>query len=386
METRNSENLCSHCGRTNPADYRFCPDCGQVLDGTSTKKAKAEIRIPLVMLLLLILLCLLTAGLGIWYMPADYFPPAFLESVKTFYLTPTSTPTLTNTFPPATQTSIPTLTVTPEPTATLTLTPTAPPEPPTVATAKSTWISPVDGMPLIYIPQGQYLIGSPDSDTLALINEKPQHTVKLSGFWMDKTEITNAMYAVCVQAGVCPEKKKVMSYTRESYYGNPEFADYPVIFVSWYDAQTYCTWAGRKLPTEAQWEAAARGPDGKKYPWGNSNPTCGQLNFATSLDMRGGKKSSLCVGDTSQVGKYPKGASPYGLLDMAGNVWEWVADWNSPNYLVDPSQDPTGPADGENKVIRGGFFFTDAKYVRPAARSWHSPDFSSNDLGFRCAR
>ncbi len=238
---------------------------------------------------------------------------------------------------------------------------------------------------MVYIPKDLYLIGALDSDTQAWINEKPQHPVNLSGYWMDKTEVTNAMYAKCVLSGACPAKKNINSLTRYPYYGNEEFDNFPVLFVSWNEANTYCTWAGRKLPTEAQWEAAARGDKGRKYPWGNNPPTCSVVNFASRIVMSGGK-SSLCVGDTSAVGKYPQGASPFGLLDMSGNVWEWVADWVSPNYSIEPNQDPIGPIDGEKRVMRGGGFFTDAKYVRTTMRSWQLPDYTSNDVGFRCAR
>jgi serine/threonine-protein kinase len=384
MGSDDTQTKCPRCGQYNPAKYKFCSDCGQALSGeVLSEKKKPGFRFLTISLIILIILCLLAAGLGVLFVPADQLTSGLLNVVNLVYPSQTSTSTLT-----ATATAIPptlTATKTPEPTSTTTNTPTAAPLPPTDAAAKATWVSPVDGMSLVYIPEDQYFIGSLDADALAWINEKPQHAVKLSGYWMDKTEVTNAMYAKCVQAGACAVKKKIMSFTRDTYYGNPEFDNYPVIFVSWNDAQTYCTWAGRKLPSEAQWEAAARGPDGKKYPWGNSPPTCQLLNFASRIVMGGGK-SSLCVGDTSAVGKYPQGASPFGLLDMAGNVWEWVADWNSPNYLIKPNQDPTGPTDGEDRVIRGGFFFTDAKYVRSAMRSWHQPEFTSNDVGFRCAR
>jgi formylglycine-generating enzyme required for sulfatase activity len=387
METGIINKKCPKCGQISPSSYKFCPECGQIfIKGNINPDTQPISRFPVITLTLLIVLFLALGGLGIWYM-FIYPPPAFLQNVVGLVM-PSQTPTIPTPTVTLTATEIPptpTATNTPEPTATITLTPTLPPFPPVEAKAKETWVSPVDGMTLVYVPKDLYLIGSLDTDTQAWINEKPQHPVNLSGFWMDKTEVTNAMYAKCVLAGVCPEKKKVMSYTRESYYGNVEFDEYPVIFVSWNDAQTYCAWAGRKLPTEAQWEAAARGPDGKKYPWGNANPNCNLLNFATRIDMKGGK-SSLCTGDTTAVGKYPKGASPFGLLDMAGNVWEWVADWNSPNYVVEPRQDPTGPADGESRVIRGGYFFADSKYVRAAMRSWHEPGFTSNDLGFRCAR
>jgi eukaryotic-like serine/threonine-protein kinase len=378
------EKKCQRCGRVNPSDHKFCSECGQTLTGEEWNgKKKPASRLFTICLIFLIILCLLAAGLAVRYVPANQLPSSLQNVAARIIPGQTSTSTL-----PSTPTVVPpTLasTATPEPTYTKTNTPTSLPLPPADAPAKAAWVSPLDGMTLVYIPPDQYRIGSLDTDTQAWINEKPQHPVNLSGFWMDKTEVTNAMYARCVQAGACAVKKMVMSRTRDSYFGNKEFDNFPVIFVSWNDARTYCAWAGRKLPSEAQWEAAARGPDGRKYPWGNSSPTCQNVNFASRIDMQGGK-SSLCVGDTTVAGKYPQGASLFGILDMAGNVWEWVADWNSPNYLVKPNQDPVGPADGEDRVIRGGGFFTDAKYVRTAMRSWHQPDYSSNEVGFRCAR
>ena len=251
--------------------------------------------------------------------------------------------------------------------------------PPAGAKLADTWVSPVDGMTLVYIPEGQYLIGSTDSDPEALIDEKPRHKVDLSGYWMDKTLVTNAMYAMCVQAGACPTKIMDISFTRPAYFGDPAFDEYPVIFVTWDEAKNYCTWAGRRLPTEAEWEVAAKGTDGRKYPWGNAPANCNLVNF-------GGGLANYCTGDTSAVGKYPQGASPYGLLDMAGNVWEWVADWHSTNYLVEPHENPLGPATGELRVIRGGAFFNAAEYVRTSMRTGHAPGAATDNIGFRCAR
>ena len=373
--------ICAKCGKGAPGSAKFCPECGHALigeesgkkrAGQETEKKKLEFWIPTIPLIILISLCLIVVVLGI-----RNTPPSLLASeLETVVAVgkPTQTPTAA---PTATATSTPTTTATP--------TSTPAPMPPADATLKATWTSPVDGMALVYIPQGQYLIGALDSDPQAWVDEKPQHKVDLSGYWMDKTEVTNAMYAKCVQAGACPAKKMDISYTRDSYYGNVEFDNYPVIYVTWDDAQTYCAWAGRKLPTEAQWEVAARGSDGRKYPWGNSSPSCDLLNYTVTLSTNFGLSDS-CTGDTTAVGKYPQGASPYGILDMAGNVWEWVADWKGPNYLVEPHQDPLGPPNGESRVIRGGFYFNDAKYVRATMRLGHDPDDATDYIGFRCAR
>ena len=147
---------------------------------------------------------------------------------------------------------------------------------------------------------------------------------------------------------MCKEPTIRFSATRERYYDEPQgkFDNYPVIYVNWSMAQTYCEWAGRRLPTEAEWEKAARGTDGRIYPWGNDPPNHDLVNYDGYF------------GDTLNVGRYPKGASPYGAVDMAGNVDEWVADWYSATYYQSsPASNPTGPDSGEDKVLRGGDWF-----------------------------
>ena len=382
----NSEVVCANCGKPAPGSAKFCQECGHALggDGSGKKNAgqleekkKPNIWLPVLPLIILTGLCLIVVFLVI-----RSTPPAMLASglgTVAAVGKPTQTPSPT----PPTTSSTPTPTTPATPTATPTSTP--PPMPPADAKSKDVWVSPMDGMTLVYIPEGQYMIGSLDSDPYAWINEKPQHKVDLSSYWMDKTLVTNAMYAICVQEGACPEHKMDISYTRDSYYGDVEFDKYPVIYVTWDEAQTYCAWAGRKLPTEAQWEVAARGTDGRKYPWGNSPPSCSLLNYTVTLSMNFGL-SNTCTGDTTAVGKYPQGASPYGLLDMAGNVWEWVTDWLGSNYLVEPHENPLGPTTGELRVIRGGFYFDDAKYVRATMRTGHDPNDATDYIGFRCAR
>lgn len=246
-------------------------------------------------------------------------------------------------------------------------------------TTVSTQISPKDGMVLLYVPEGEFIMGSdPDIDPDAYDDEQPQHTVYLDAFWIDRTEVTNAMYALCVQAGACDPPESSESYTRDSYYGNSSYADYPVIYVSWDDAWDYCTWAGRDLPTEAQWEKAARGTDGRIYSWGNSDPDCTLANFYPG---------SYCVGDTAEVGSYPSGASPYGVLDMAGNVWEWTADWYDADYYSqEVYNNPTGPSTGDYRLLRGGSWLAQSRDVRSAYRLYFSPDFTDFFVGFRCAR
>lgn len=238
----------------------------------------------------------------------------------------------------------------------------------------STQVSPIDDMMQVYVPAGKFLMGSDKSkDSLADSMEQPMHTVYLTTFWIDQTEVTNAMYAKCVSAGACQAPHDSKSNTRKSYYGDNMYADYPVIYVEWNQADAYCKWAGGRLPTEAEWEKAARSTDGRIYPWGNQAPTA---NLATNG-----------TNDTTAVGSHPAGASPYGALDMAGNVWEWVNDWVSINY--DSSQttwsNPQGRSIGDHKVICGGSWdYYRHGDIRVAFRGNTDPRVSVYDIGFRC--
>ncbi|MFM7173994.1 MAG: formylglycine-generating enzyme family protein, partial [Caldilinea sp.] len=195
---------------------------------------------------------------------------------------------------------------------------------------------------------------------------------------IDKYEVTNARYKACVDAGGCTAPGSVASWTRSPYYGTSTYADYPVVNVTWHQASAYCAWAGKRLPTEAEWEKAARGSsDTRKYPWGNSAPDCTKTNYRS------------CVGDTSRVGSYPSGASPYGVMDMGGNVWEWVNDWYSSTYYsVSPSNNPQGPATGEygTRVLRGGSWVNYDSVVRSANRDYNFPVNWNYSTGFRCVR
>jgi formylglycine-generating enzyme required for sulfatase activity/predicted Ser/Thr protein kinase len=231
-----------------------------------------------------------------------------------------------------------------------------------------------DGMVMLYVSGGAFAMGSDDADLEAGDDERPQHTVFLSGYWIDQTEVTNRMYALCVQAGICRPPEKSGSKTRLIYYGDSRFDDYPVIYVAWEDADAYCRWAGRRLPSEAEWEKAARGIDGRIYPWGDTPPNPGLLNYNNQ------------IGDTVPVGSYPNGVSPYGALDMAGNVGEWTADWYSEDYYgVSPAYNPLGPSLGTYRVLRGGSWFSSSRAVRVAFRLWNYPDLRFDSSGFRCA-
>ena len=247
---------------------------------------------------------------------------------------------------------------------------------PTVVYIVSIRERPADGMMMVYVPKGEFTMGM---DNNVGPQEQPAHRVYLDAYWIDQTEVTNAMYALCVQARVCQAPENFGSWTRTNYYGNPQYADYPVVYIDWNDARVYCAWAGARLPSEAEWEKAARGTDARIYPWGEPEPY-----------MNGDSGTSLLnwlsqVGDTTAVGSYPSGASPYGALDMAGNVWEYTADWYDENYYANsPYSNPQGPASGEYRVTKGGSWGGGEGDVHSASRVYSDPARGSTFVGFRC--
>ncbi len=240
----------------------------------------------------------------------------------------------------------------------------------------------LDGMVEIFIPAGEFLMGCDPAHNDGFechSDELPLHEVFLSDYYIDKYEVNNAQYALCVDAGVCADPYFTYSETRDLYFGNPQYDDYPAVNISWSEANTYCQWVGGDLPTEAQWSKAARGTSLQTYPWGDESPTCAYAN------AQEGATSAPCVGDTIKVGSRPDGASPYGVLDMAGNVWEWVRDWYSRDYYWNsPYEDPTGPETGTYKIVKGGSWDYSWSRLRIAYNSDHEPESHKNSFGFRC--
>ncbi len=245
-----------------------------------------------------------------------------------------------------------------------------------------------DGMVQVYVPEGTFQMGGLDPQAAA--DEKPVHKVEMKAYWIDKTEVTNAMFLECVQAGACTPPQSTSSETHPSYFNNAEFNDFPVVNVTWDAAKQYCEWAGRRLPTEAEWEYAARGNTVNTYPWGEDAPddTRGNFNYSNK--------------DTSQVGSYPAGASPFGALDMAGNVLEWTSDYYDAKYYASsPASNPTGPETRTayfKRVVRGGSYADVVTEIRVSNRaSALGPNYDaevgsaaylgdySPRLGFRCA-
>lgn len=257
-----------------------------------------------------------------------------------------------------------------------------------------------DGAEMFLIPEGEFLMGSGDED---LKEDSPVHKVYLDSFYIDKFEITNELFAeflnsikvsedksgqrwnwIVLRTDIETEERNTWWPTEilydkktQTYYAFPGFEKYPVISVSWYAADAYCRWAGKRLPTEAEWEKAGRGdlPE-KRFPWGNEIPTGGVIFEKRWLH-------NTVPAPTEKVGNYhPNG---YGIYDMAGNVWEWCSDWYSPNYYKkSPYRNPRGHDEGTEKVLRGGSWFNTAQVLRVAFRNHSLPDSTDDAVGFRC--
>jgi formylglycine-generating enzyme required for sulfatase activity len=230
-----------------------------------------------------------------------------------------------------------------------------------------------DDAPMVLIPAGEFVMGSPDGE--GLDNEQPEHKVRADAFYLDKFEVTNARY------------EKFMDETGRA---RPKFweqldltlhGELPVIGISWHDAKAYCEWAEKRLPTEAEWEYAARGADRRRYPWGNAEPNAQLANY--------GKNWSYKFFDDrlKPANSHEAGRSPFGVYNMAGNVFEWVADWYEIKYYArSPERNPTGPPSGELKVMRGGSWNFASEYIRTTSRLKMKPMDREADLGMRCAR
>jgi len=253
-------------------------------------------------------------------------------------------------------------------------------------------ISPIDGMSLIYVPAGEFLMGSDYFEE----DEKPAHNVYLDAFWIDQYEVTNGMYAKCIEAKICsvpiPDGFLVALFDRDlasdqmllrylaeqsdfpqRLTADPEFFSQPVTNIFWHNANAYCRWVGRRLPTEAEWEKAARGLDERTYPWGE-HVDCTKANFFS------------CVGNPSRIGSYEAGQSPYGAYDMAGNAMEWVADWYGKTYYQNsPYENPSGPESGLYRVFRGGSWGNDYIAGRSTNRPGYMANIPNDFIGFRCA-
>jgi formylglycine-generating enzyme required for sulfatase activity len=281
-----------------------------------------------------------------------------------------------------------------------------------------TMVRPQDGMTMVYVPAGEFTMGSSLLESFVLTNgrlfhfpdQRPQHTVFVDGYWIDQTEITVGMFKKFVEATGyqtsaeqegwgrpwrAGPKQEEWPQTGGTDWRHPQGPrstaqdEHPVVQVSWDDAMAYCAWVGGRLPTEAEWEKAARGTDRRRYPWGN-NFDGSLLNFGDSLcpverwrDLRWNDGFAL----TSPVGSYPGGASPYGALDMAGNVWEWVYDWYDEDaYEGSRRENPTGPATGSVRAQRGGSWYDGEAeaWVNCVIRHRNPPTDRYSDVGFRC--
>lgn len=260
-----------------------------------------------------------------------------------------------------TSTLIPTLSIE---TPTLFVTPTQ------IFAIGSTMVSDIDGMVLVYVPAGEFTMGS-----ASFLDEQPVHQVHLDAYWIDETEVTNKMYSQCAQVDACELPKNLGTFHYDTYYGNSAFDNYPVVYINWNMAKAYCEWAGRRLPTEAEWEKAARGTDGRTYPWGEGL-SCDKASIGNYYCR---KVPPL------PIKNYPQGISIYKAYDMAGNVMEWVSSLYHP-YPYNPNDGREDLTSSNARVMRGGSSFDlTGSDLRSANRSRDVPISSATDIGFRCA-
>jgi eukaryotic-like serine/threonine-protein kinase len=329
-------------------------------------------------------------------------------------LQPTGTPAATASAPPdPTRTSTPAATPLPPTPQSPTATAMPPTVPPTLTPAAVPSMAPVevqtrtrpqDGAVMVLVPEGTFSMGSADRPAGAMPDEKPQHAIYLDAFWIDQAEVTVAQFrAFVLDSGyLTTAEKQGWAYARvegsgewqkvagagwqhPSGPGSSAGDTHPVVQVSWFDAAAYCAWAGAGLPTEAQWEKAARGTDARIYPWGNEFDGA-RVNYCDASCAGGDLAFDDGYATTAPVGSYPAGAGPYGALDMAGNVWEWTAErYDAGYYDRSPSENPTGPPTGYSRVLRGGSWNHDRSGMRTACRLESPPASTVDNFGFRCA-
>ncbi len=237
-----------------------------------------------------------------------------------------------------------------------------------------------DGAPMVLIPAGPFFMGVPKWARDGGLDEYPNHEVELGAYVIDKYEVTHGLYLEFIRATGHRVPSHPTDSSKNLWQGGlmPEsIAPLPVVNVDWFDANAYCQWAGKRLPTEAEWEKAARGTDDRRFPWGNVEPTSKHLNFNQTWQ---GEKT------LTPVGIYEKGKSPYGVYDVAGNVWEWVADWYDATYYSrSPRRNPKGPATGTRRVIRSSGWQVETPQVRIFTRVASQPLDRNHSTGFRCA-
>jgi formylglycine-generating enzyme required for sulfatase activity len=261
----------------------------------------------------------------------------------------------------------------------------------------------IDGMTMVFVPQGEFLmgidyigfryalqickqagLGPAVCKGSSFADEMPEHPVQLDAFWIDLTEVTNRQYERCVEDQACSPPSETASFTRETYFSDAAYSDYPVVWVTRDQAVEYCSWAGGRLPTEAEWEYAARGPDSRTFPWGDVfEPS--RANYCDASCAAGVNDPSYDDGypETAPVGSFPTGVSWCGALDMAGNVREWVADWFG-YFSAEPQINPVGPSEGETYTPKGGCWLDTPEKLRSSNRGQNTPDYSRHKVGFRC--